>query len=144
MSVPPDQLPPPPSVGQMTLYYSALFSMLDGPITQAQRDALANLDAQWVLINHRNGRFLIDIVGPKKQLAAIRRYLVDAGRDPIVIGVWDCDGNVIQSGQLSDWLNVAEDVVTYDASGNVASITRPVAFRSTNEWAGWAARTALA
>ena len=127
--------------GQMQQYYSVLFSMLDGAITQAQQDALANLNAQWVLINHRSGRFLIDIVGPKSQLTAIRNYLLSAGRDPIVIGVWDCDGNVIQPGLLSDWLNVAQDVVTYNASGNIASTSRPASFRSTNEWAGWAART---
>lgn len=125
-------------------WYTVLFSMLDGAITDAQRDQLQALQASWVIVNRRLGRLLIDILGPRNELVAIRNKLIELGRDPKMIAVWDADGVIAQRGAnaAQDWLAVAEDVLTYDALGNLISTTRPVAFRDTHRWAGWAEKEA--
>lgn len=125
-------------------WYTVLFSMLDGAITDAQRDQLQALKASWVIVNRRLGRLLIDILGPRNELVAIRDKLIELGRDPKMIAVWDADGVIVQRGATAtvDWLAVAEDVLTYDAAGNLISTTRPVAFRDTHRWAGWAQKEA--
>lgn len=137
---------------------NVLFSILSGPLTQADRDQLENVEAYWVLLNTRSGRHFIDILGPAARLQAIGDRLTAMGRDPIVIAVFKpIDGDVLPPAdprgfrlsrkvpQLAlegapnkaEWLKVARDVVTYNADGSVQSTARPTAYVDVHQWAGW-------
>lgn len=131
----------------------ALFSMDSGAIIQAQRDAIAALNVQWVLLNVRNARFYIELCGPQAQLVAIRNYLISIGRNPKVIGVFDHslvddgsgNGTLMQVEQWRssqgfdqvEYLNVAPDVKTYNPDGSLASSVRPMTFTPIHKFAGW-------
>ena len=123
---------------QMDDWYNVLFSITSGALSQAERDQLAQVQCSWVLLNTRLGRFFVDVIGPKTRLLNIEDKLTELGRDPIRIGVFDADGVLVGPQNGAEWLKVAQDVLTYDAQGNLISTTRPVAFRDTHRWAGWA------
>lgn len=123
---------------------NVLFSTLATPLTDAQRDALARTEASWVILNTRLGRAYVDIIGPKRQLQAIRDKLIELGRDPIILGVFEPvkqeDGSYVMDltqANKTAYLTVARDVVTYDALGNVLSTVRPTEFIDIHRWAGW-------
>lgn len=134
----------------MTTFLCALFSMISGAPTQAQRDMLASLSCNWVLLNVRNGRYYIDICGPVVQLQNIRDYLTSIGRDPKVIAIFDLstdvDGKPIQQLRVAqgfdsvEYLNVAPDVKTYDANGVLLTSVRPTGYVETHRFAGWPAK----
>lgn len=126
------------AVGQMNDWYCVLFSILAGPLSDVEKEQLARVQCSYVHLNTRLGRFFIDIIGPKTRLLNIEDKLIELGRDPIRIGVFDADGVQIGPRNAAEWLKVAEDVITYDAQGNVVNVSRPVAFRETHQWAGWA------
>jgi hypothetical protein len=132
-------------------FLCALFSMDAGALTVSQMTALKSLNASWKVLNTRTvnaiARWYVDIIGPKTQLVQIRQALIDAGRNPIVLGVFtpavQGDGSmllVLTQGNLAEYLNVAPDVVTYDALGNVLSTVRPTTFVDSHRWAGWPAK----
>ena len=126
------------AIGQMNDWYNVLFSILAGPLSDSEKDQLARVECSWVHLNTRLGRFFVDIIGPKNRLLNIEAKLVELGRDPIRIGVFDADGVLVGPRNNAEWLKVAQDVLTYDAQGNLVSTDRPVAFRDTHRWAGWA------
>ena len=126
------------AIGQMNDWYTVLVSILAGPLSDSEKEQLANVQASWVLLNTRLGRFFVDILGPKNRLLNIEAKLVELGRDPIRIAVFDADGVLVGPRNNAEWLRVAQDVITYNAQGQVVSVDRPVAFRDTHRWAGWA------
>lgn len=93
----------------MNDWLNVLFSLLAGPLTDQQRDALANLEANWVLLNTRNGRWFVDICAPKRKLLNIRDYLIAAGRDPKIIAIFEHS-----EGQVTEDI----EVPTFDEEGN--------------------------
>lgn len=127
----------------MNDYLNVLFSIIAGNLTAAQRDALAALQANWVLLNTRNGRWFVDICGPVAKLQDLRDYLIAQGRDPKVIAIFEhaSDGTeIIRDGTSFDWaeyLNVAPDVKTYNAAGVQVSSVRPAVYVETHRFAGW-------
>lgn len=121
----------------MEEHVNVLFSILSGAFTQAEMDGLRATECSWVHLNTRLGRFFIDIIGPMRQLQAIKDKLLALGRDPIVLGVFDYDGNLLNSANKTEWAKVARDVKTYDANGTLVSSTRPVAYVDVHRWAGW-------
>jgi YD repeat-containing protein len=129
-------------------FLCVLFSMDAGALTQAQMDALRAMNVAWEVLNRRVvnsiARWYVDIIGPKSQLVQIGQALTSMGRNPIVLGVFtptiQPDQSVLlvlTQGNLTEYLNVAPDVVTYDAQGNVLSTTRPTGFIDVHRWAGW-------
>ena len=126
------------AIGQMNEWYCVLFSIASGPLSDLEKEQLARVQCSWVHLNTRLGRFFIDIIGPKTRLLNIEDKLTELGRDPIRIGVFDADGVLVGPRNNAEWLKVAQDVLGYDAQGNVTSTARPVAFRETHQWAGWA------
>jgi hypothetical protein len=134
----------------MATWLCALFSMIAGAPTQVQRDMLASLSCNWVLLNVRNGRYFIDICGPVEQLQNIRDYLTSIGRDPKVIAIFDLatdgGGNLVQQCRANpgfdsvEYLNVAPDVNTYNAQGVLVSSVRPTGYIETHRFAGWPAK----
>jgi hypothetical protein len=133
----------------MTDWYDVLFSITAGALTQQQKDDLAGLQANWVLLNARGGKWYVNILGPKTQLLAIESYLAAAGRNPVRIGVFQYavldDGtevmNLVGQPNKLEYLAVAPDVITYtfDALGNVLTAipSRPTAFVDVHRFAGW-------
>jgi hypothetical protein len=137
----------------MDNWISALFSMDSGAITQGQATALVQLNAQWVLLNVRNSRFFIDVCGPPPVLTALQSYLQGIGRNPTIIAVFDHslvddgsgNGTFKQVEQMrvgpgfnqAEYLNVAPNVITYDALGNVLTSVRPTTFVPLQKFAGW-------
>lgn len=127
-------------------WYDVLFSINAGALTDQEKTDLANLNANWVLLNRRNARFYVNIIGPKSQLLAIQNYLVNDGRNPITIGVFqynpDTDTmDLVGTPNKAEYLNVAPDVVTYtyDALGNILSTvtSRPTSFIDVHRFAGY-------
>jgi hypothetical protein len=134
-------------------WINVLFSITNTPLSQSEREQLSRVQASWVLLNNRLGRFFVDIIGPKTQLIAIRDKLIELGRDPRILGVFeptkqdilDGGGKVIgwhyvmllTQANGPEYLAVARDVITYDALGNVTSTTRPTSYIDIHRWAGW-------
>jgi hypothetical protein len=133
----------------MNDWYDVLFSLTAGPLSQQQKDDLANLGVAWVLLNQRLGKWYVNILGPKAKLVAIENYLIAAGRNPIRIGVFQytvaADGTesmeLVGNPNKAEYLAVAPDVMTYtyDALGNLLSAvaSRPAAFIDVHRFAGW-------
>jgi hypothetical protein len=113
----------------MTGWLNCLFSILSGALSQNERDQLANVGASWVLLNTRNGRFFVDIIGRTTQLQNIEDKLIELGRDPIRIGVFDHEGTQIGNTNPAAWLAVARDVTPG---------VRPTQYIDIHRWAGWA------
>lgn len=124
----------------MSDWLNALFSITDGPLSAAEQVALAGVGASWVLLNDRLGKFFVDVIGPRAQLQAIQDKLTALGRNPIVIGVFDSNGVLQNTANKTEWVNVARDVKTYDAQGNLLTTTRPAAYIDVHRWAGWGAK----
>lgn len=122
---------------QADLWRNALFSISSGALTQSDKDRLAKVSASWVLLNTRLGRFFIDIIGPIPQLQAIQDELTAMGRAPILIGLFDRSGTLLNVPNKTEWAKVANDIVTYNPDGTVLSTTRPAAFVDTHRWSGW-------
>lgn len=132
-----------------TNWYDVLFSLTAGALTQQQRDDLAALQASWVLLNQRLGKWYVNVIGPKTQLLAIEQYLTNAGRNPIRIGVFqynpDTDTmDLVGQPNKAEYISVAPDVVTYtfDLLGNITNTvtSRPTAFIDVHRFAGYPAK----
>lgn len=119
-------------------YYNVLFSISSGPLSDDEKEQLSRVKCDWVHLNTRLGRFFVDIIGPRTQLTAIRDKLIELGRDPIVIGIFDSDGLLVGQFNTAEWLKVARDVISYNVDGTVASVTRPLSYIDVHRWAGWA------
>lgn len=131
-------------------WYDVLFSIASGALSDQEKQDLAGLQANWVLINKRNARFYVNILGPKTQLVAIENYLTAAGRSPIRIGVFQYNATtdameLVGVPNQTEYLNVAPDVMTYtyDVLGNLltAIATRPTQFVDVHRFAGWPAKS---
>jgi hypothetical protein len=124
----------------LTNWRNVLFSIASGPLSDSEKEQLARVQCYWVHLNTRLGRFFIDIIGPVNRLQNIQDKLIELGRDPIVIGIFDGDGVLQGQANNAEWLKVAQDVRTYDAQGNLLTTTRPTQFIDTHRWAGWGAK----
>jgi hypothetical protein len=121
----------------MDNWRNVLFSLLNTPLTAAERKQLEDVQMSWILLNNRSGRFFVDVIAPIAWLQNIQDKLIELGRDPIVIGIFNYAGELMNTANNTEWLKVAEDVKVYNAQGGLISNTRPVSFRDTHHWAGW-------
>lgn len=112
---------------QADSWRNVLFSIASGALSAADKDRLALVQASWVLLNTRLGRFFVDIIGPVGQLQAIQDELTAMGRDPIVIGIFDRSGVLQNAPNKTEWVKVAQDVQG----------VRPTVFVDTHRWSGW-------
>lgn len=95
--------------------------------------------AQWVVLNERDGRLLVDGIGSKADINVVLGMLQQIGREPKVIGAWHPDGGRVAAYpfDLAAWLEVAPDELdTTDPENPVAN--RPDSFSEIHAWAGWA------
>lgn len=119
---------------------SLIFSMLGPRLTEDQASGFAAF-AQWVVLNERNGRLLVDGIGEQANVESVMSMLTQLGRAPAVIGAWNLDGTMVEGYTLNEaeWLAVApDDFDTTDPENPVP--VRPAAFREIHGWAGWASK----
>lgn len=122
----------------LTNWRNVLFAVDATPLTQAQNDALAALDCSYVVLNTRLGRAFIDMIGPVQNLLAIEQKLIDAGRNPIRIAIFDADGVMQGPPNKAAYMTVARNVATFNADGTLLSSLRPTMYIDIHRWAGWA------
>ena len=112
-----------------------LFSML-GPRLDAEQEQVFQHFARWVVLNERNGRLLVDGIGEQSAVATVMALL--AGREPVLIGGWDIEGQPMDDYPLDEaaWLDVAPDDFDVTDPENPIAI-RPTSYRQVHGWAGW-------
>lgn len=112
-----------------------VFSML-GPLLTPEQEQVFQGFARWVVLNERNGRLLVDGIGPPAAVATVMELLAD--RAPILIGGWDMGGQAVEGFPLGEvaWLDVAPDEVDETDPENPV-VRRPTQYRQTHGWAGW-------
>ena len=115
-----------------------IFSM-NGPLLTDEQAIQFSAFAQWIVLNERNGRLLVDGIGKAEDVAGVLAMLGQLGRNPRAVGAWDTNGQPVDGYPLivAEWCAVAPDVVdTTDPENPVT--TRPTAFLEIHQWGGWA------
>lgn len=115
-----------------------LFSMNGPRLTETQAGVFSAF-GQWVVLNEREGRLLVDAVGEYPDIGDAMAALTAYGRNPTPIGGWKRNGEPLAYYplNLTAWIAVAPDDV--DASDPEALVfTRPSEFREIHRWAGLA------
>lgn len=114
-----------------------IFSMLGPRLTEEQASGFAAF-AQWVVLNARGGRLLVDGIGEQANVETVMSMLTQAGRQPTIIGAWHEDGTPVEGYPLNEaeWLAVAPDEFDTSDPDNPVPV-RPTAFREIHGWAGW-------
>lgn len=114
-----------------------IFSMLGPRLDDAQTDQFSAF-AQWVVLNERDGRLLVDGIGDQSDIARVLGALTAMGRDPRVIGAWYEDGSRVEGIALDHdaWVEVAPDLVDRTDPENPVYY-RPTEFSEIHRWAGW-------
>lgn len=114
-----------------------LFSMNGPRLTDEQASQFAAF-AQWVVLNERNGRLLVDGIGKAEDVGGVIGILTQLGRGPVAIGAWHQDGTGVDGFALNEaaWLDVAPDEIDNSDPENPVAV-RPTAFREVHQWGGW-------
>lgn len=114
-----------------------LFSM-DGPKLTAEQAQPFAAFGEWVVLNERDGRLLVDAIGDCNDIGNAMQALAAAGRNPTPIGGWKRDGSPLAYYplNLTQWLAVAPDVWDMTDPDNPVPM-RPTAFAEVHRWAGW-------
>ncbi len=88
-----------------------ILSMLATNLTAGQRNAIQNRGINWQVLNTRNGRILLDVIGQRDDLEWLIDQLTTAGKDPILIAAYR-DGKRVKGVpvNVAAWLDVAPDV----------------------------------
>lgn len=109
-----------------------IFSMNGPRLTDEQASSFSAF-AQWVVLNERNGRLLVDGIGKAEDVGGVIAMLGQLGRQPVAIGAWEEDGTPVDGYPLNEaeWLQVAPDIVVDDVA------SRPASFSETHQWGGW-------
>ena len=116
---------------------SLIFAM-NGPRLTPEQASGFSAFAQWVVLNERNGRLLVDGIGEQSNVDQVLAMLAVAGRAPTLIGAWNEDGTQVEGYALNEaeWLAVAPDELDTTDPDNPVPV-RPTAFREIHGWAGW-------
>ena len=119
-------------------WLNVLASIAAGPLSDEERDQLANVRASWVLLNVRQGRFFVDIIGPVAQLRAIEDKLTELGRDPIVVGIFTPTEITDENGTRMVSLLTRKNAQEYlKVAPDMPDGSRPTQYVETHNWAGW-------
>lgn len=114
-----------------------IFSMLGPRLDDSQADQFSAF-AQWVVLNERDGRLLVDGIGEQADIGRAIGALTAMGRYPRVIGAWHEDGSRVEGFDIDHaaWIEVAPDLVD-NAEPENPVYYRPGAFEEIHRWAGW-------
>ena len=117
-----------------------IFSMNGPRLTDEQAGSFAAF-AQWVVLNERNGRLLVDGIGKAEDVAGVMAMLGKLGREPRAIGAWNMDGTAVEGYPLivAEWIEAAPDWIDATDPENPVAV-RPTEFREIHQWGGWAAK----
>ena len=115
-----------------------VFSM-NGPMLTDEQSGKFSAFAQWVVLNERNGKLLVDGIGKQEDVGQVVGILQQMGRAPKVIGAWNMDGTLVEGYALDEsaWVEVAPDVVVEEVA------VRPTGFSEIHSWGGWAPKNIL-
>ena len=114
-----------------------IFSMNGPRLTDEQASSFSAF-AQWVVLDERNGRLLVDGIGKAEDVGGVIGILTQLGRAPVAIGAWHQDGTAVDGYALNEsaWLDVAPDEIDNTDPENPVAV-RPTAFREVHQWGGW-------
>lgn len=113
---------------------NVLFSCITFNVPQHAQDVLQARGVEWLVLNSRNGRDLVDMIGDRNDLQWVKQRLTAAGLDPKLIMAWRPD----TGAQIK---NVTLDLASYlDVAPDNPDGSRPTSYAQTHAWAGWAAQ----
>jgi len=114
-----------------------IFTMNGPRLTDEQAGTFSQM-AQWVVLNERNGRLLVDGIGEAIAVAGVMALLGQLGRDPRAVGAWHMDGMPVEDYPLivAEWCATAPDVIDATDPENPVAV-RPTAFQEIHQWGGW-------
>lgn len=114
-----------------------IFTMNGPHLTDEQASGFSAF-AQWVVLNERNGRLLVDGIGEASAVASVMALLGQMGRAPAVVGGWNMDGTPVEDYPLivAEWCAAAPDLIDNTDPENPAAV-RPTAFSEIHQWGGW-------
>jgi hypothetical protein len=118
---------------------SVIFSMDAIELPESERDNLRALFSEWVITSSANGRFLIDALISQDNFNTAEAML--AGYNPIVIGKWDEQGDLLSTFNKLEYIAMLPPVITYDDLGNVVSSVPRSEPVEIHRFGGRAART---
>jgi hypothetical protein len=106
-----------------------MFRMLGPELEPDQEEGFARV-AEWEICGRHNGYLMVTALGNPAAIDACFAALHYLGRDPAVIGAWNCDGTQVDgyTFDFAVWQSAAADV----------DGVRPTEFHDTLGWAGWA------
>lgn len=115
-----------------------IFSMNGPRLTDEQASSFSAF-AQWVVLNERNGRLLVDGIGQAEDVAGVLPLLQQLDRAPVAVGAWNMAGTPVEDHPLNtaEWLAVAPDEIDNSDPENPTT-TRPTSFSEIRRWSGWA------
>lgn len=115
-----------------------LIFTMNGPRLTDEQSLSFSAFAQWVVLNERNGRLLVDGIGEAESVAGVMAMLGQLGREPVAIGAWNIDGTPVDGYPLNEaeWLAVAPDIPD-PADEESLAFVRPTAFAEIHSWGGW-------
>lgn len=115
-----------------------IFTMNGPRLTDEQASGFSAF-AQWVVLNERNGKLLVDGIGKQEDVSQVIGILQQMGRAPKVIGAWNMDGTLVEGYALDEsvWVEVAPDIVVEEVA------VRPTGFGEIHSWGGWAPKNIL-
>jgi hypothetical protein len=106
---------------------------------------------QWVRLNQRDGRALIDVLVKPTERQALIDALTSAGLDPVVVGGWHPNGRRLRGVPINraEFIRVGPEVPlpTQEGGGQgqgggpPPGKGRPTDFVQTHSWMGWAEQT---
>lgn len=113
-----------------------IFTMNGPRLTDEQASAFSQM-AQWVVLNERDDRLLVDGIGEASAVADVMALLTQLGRNPAVVGGWHMDGSPVEDYPLdvAAWCAVAPDIIDATDPENPVAV-RPTAFSEIHQWGG--------
>lgn len=70
-----------------------LFSINTPSLSDAQKEFITLHKGEWVVLHTKNGRELVNAIVDTDNISGIQSYLAEYS--PVLIGVWDVDGNPV-------------------------------------------------
>lgn len=115
-----------------------LIFTMNGPRLTDEQAGQFSAFAQWVVLNERNGRLLVDGIGRTEDVAGVMTMLSQLGRNPRAVGAWEEDGKPVEDYPLivAEWCEAAPDVIDSTDPENAVAM-RPTGFSELHCWAGW-------
>lgn len=109
-----------------------IFSMNGPRLTDEQASSFSAF-AQWVVLNERSGRLLVDGIGEPENVGKVVDILEQMQRAPKIIGAWNQNGTLVDGYTInhSAWAEAAPALIVDEVS------VWPTQFSEIHAWGGW-------